>query len=125
MSKSFSLAATALLALAPAMAMAEEHAEHAGGMPQLRFDDPMLLAQVVWLLIIFAVLYVLMATFAAVARSLIASDAACECRCFSSAATSAADCSSSSRARLSPLAFEFSASAWARSRRTWHCSSSF
>ncbi len=64
MSKSFSLAATALLALAPAVAMAEEHAEHAGGMPQLRFDDPMLLAQVVWLLIIFGLLYVLMHSYA-------------------------------------------------------------
>jgi F-type H+-transporting ATPase subunit b len=40
-------------------------AEPAGeGMPQLRFGDPMLIAQVVWLLVIFGALYYVMATYA-------------------------------------------------------------
>ena len=65
MSKSLRLAALTALALLPAAgSFAAEHEEHAGGMPQLRFDDPYLVAQVFWLLAIFAVLYVLMAGFA-------------------------------------------------------------
>ena len=65
MSKSLRLAALTALALLPAAgSFAAEHEEHAGGMPQLRFDDPYLVAQVFWLLAIFALLYVLMAGFA-------------------------------------------------------------
>lgn len=64
MSKSLTRTASALLAFAPAAGFAAEHAEHAGGMPQLRFDDPMLQAQVVWLLVFFVLLYVLMAGIA-------------------------------------------------------------
>ena len=65
MSKSLRLAALTALAMLPAAgSFAAEHEEHAGGMPQLRFDDPYLVAQVFWLLAIFALLYVLMAGFA-------------------------------------------------------------
>jgi len=62
MSKSLRLAALTALAMLPAVAsFAAGPEEHAGGMPQLRFNDPLLVAQVVWLLAIFALLYVLMA----------------------------------------------------------------
>jgi F-type H+-transporting ATPase subunit b len=61
MSKSLSLAA-ALLAVAPAALAAGP--EQGGGMPQLRFGDPLLQAQVVWLLVLFLLLYVLMSGFA-------------------------------------------------------------
>jgi F-type H+-transporting ATPase subunit b len=64
MSKSLRLAALATLAMLPAAAAFAAEAEHGGGMPQLRFNDPMMVAQVVWLLIIFALLYVLMARVA-------------------------------------------------------------
>lgn len=55
------LAAT--LALSPVLASAAEPAS-GGGMPQLRFGDPMVIAQVVWLLIIFGLLYYIMANYA-------------------------------------------------------------
>lgn len=46
-----------VLALAaPAAALAAEAPQNAG-MPQLRFGDPLLIAQVVWLLVIFGLLY--------------------------------------------------------------------
>jgi F-type H+-transporting ATPase subunit b len=65
MSKSLRLTALTALAMLPAVAsFAAEQQEHAGGMPQLRFDNPLLVAQVVWLLAIFALLYVLMAGIA-------------------------------------------------------------
>lgn len=65
MSKSLRLAALTALALLPAAAGIAAEAEHGGGgMPQLRFNDPMLLAQVVWLLIIFGLLYFIMANYA-------------------------------------------------------------
>jgi F-type H+-transporting ATPase subunit b len=65
MSKSLRLAALTALAMLPAVAsFAAEHEEHAGGMPQLNFGDPLLVAQVFWLLAIFALLYLLMAGIA-------------------------------------------------------------
>jgi len=65
MSKSLRLAALTALALLPAAAGIAAEADHGGGgMPQLRFNDPMLLAQVVWLLIIFGLLYFIMANYA-------------------------------------------------------------
>jgi F-type H+-transporting ATPase subunit b len=54
-------AAIALGAL-PVAAMAAEPS--GGGMPQLRFNDPWMLAQVVWLLVIFGLLYYVMANVA-------------------------------------------------------------
>lgn len=50
------LAGVATLAL-PAMARA---AEAERGMPQLAFDNPLIIAQVVWLLVIFGLLYAVM-----------------------------------------------------------------
>ncbi len=68
MSKHLRLAALTALAMLPAAASfaadAPHGAEHAKGMPQLDFANPMLVAQVIWLLAIFALLYVLMAGFA-------------------------------------------------------------
>jgi F-type H+-transporting ATPase subunit b len=64
MSKSLRLAALTALAMLPAAAGFAAEAEHGGGMPQLRFNDPMMLAQIIWLLIIFALLYVLMSGIA-------------------------------------------------------------
>lgn len=56
-------AGLALLAAAPA-ALAQVATEHpgatGGGMPQLNFGHPLVVAQVVWLLIIFGLLYVTM-----------------------------------------------------------------
>jgi F-type H+-transporting ATPase subunit b len=52
-------------ALGPALALAAEHgAEARGGMPQLRFNEPILVGQVVWLLVIFGLLYYIMARYA-------------------------------------------------------------
>jgi F-type H+-transporting ATPase subunit b len=53
------LAATVAL---PGLALAAEAG--GGGMPQLRFGDPILIAQVVWLLIIFGLLYYVLSTYA-------------------------------------------------------------
>lgn len=64
MSMSPRLVVAALLALAPAAGIAAEAEHGGGGMPQLRFGDPMLQAQVVWLLVIFLVLYLLMSKLA-------------------------------------------------------------
>jgi F-type H+-transporting ATPase subunit b len=52
----------ALLAAAPALAqVAEEHpGATGGGMPQLNFGHPLVIAQVVWLFVIFGLLYVVM-----------------------------------------------------------------
>ena len=63
MTKPIRLAAM-LAALLPAAAIAAEEGASGGGMPQLRFGDPMLLAQVVWLVIIFGLLYYVMNTIA-------------------------------------------------------------
>ncbi len=61
------MAGPALLAAAPA-ALAQVATEHpgstGGGMPQLNFGHPLLIAQVVWLLIIFGLLYAVMAQVA-------------------------------------------------------------
>lgn len=57
-------AAIALAAMPVAAFAADPHGGGGGGMPQLRFNDPMLIAQVVWLLIIFGVLYYLMSQIA-------------------------------------------------------------
>ncbi len=66
MMKRIRLAAVLLLA-APA-AWAQVAAEHpgstGGGMPQLNFGHPLVVAQVVWLLLIFALLYYTMASVA-------------------------------------------------------------
>ncbi len=43
---------------------ADAHGNAGGGMPQLRFNDPWMHAQVVWLLIIFGLLYYVMAKYA-------------------------------------------------------------
>ena len=65
MSKRSALAVSSLLALLPALAMAaEEHGGGGGGMPQLRFNEPIVVAQVVWLLIIFGLLYFIMSSVA-------------------------------------------------------------
>lgn len=67
MRQSFRTAGLALtLGMAPALALAADaHGEAGGGgMPQLRFDDPWMLAQVVWLLVIFGLLYYVMARYA-------------------------------------------------------------
>ncbi len=57
---------SALLAAAPALAqVADEHpGATGGGMPQLNFGHPLVIAQVVWLLVIFGLLYVVMAQVA-------------------------------------------------------------
>lgn len=58
--------AVALLAALPAgTVLAAEHGGGGGGggMPQLRFDDPMMLAQVIWLLIIFGALYFIVSNY--------------------------------------------------------------
>ncbi len=61
------MAGPALLAAAPA-ALAQVATEHpgstGGGMPQLNFGHPLVIAQVVWLLIIFGLLYLVMAQVA-------------------------------------------------------------
>ncbi len=60
-------ASLALLAAAPA-ALAQVATEYpeatGGGMPQLNFGHPLVIAQVVWLLVIFGLLYVVMAQVA-------------------------------------------------------------
>ena len=56
-------ATLALGALLPIAALAAEPSS-GGGMPQLRFNDPWMLAQVIWLLVIFGLLYYLMANVA-------------------------------------------------------------
>ena len=57
-------AALALAAFAAPEALAQVATEHpaatGGGMPQLNFGHPLVVAQVVWLLIIFGLLYVVM-----------------------------------------------------------------
>ncbi len=50
------------MAVAPGIVLAAEASGE--GMPQLRFGDPMLIAQVVWLLIIFGGLYFVLSNFA-------------------------------------------------------------
>jgi F-type H+-transporting ATPase subunit b len=63
MSKRIAPLAVTLLAALPAVARAAE--EHGGGgMPQLRFDDPAVIAQIVWLFIIFGLLYFIMSNIA-------------------------------------------------------------
>lgn len=62
MTKAIRATVAAALLLVPMLGRAAEGGE--GGMPQLRFSDPMLIAQVVWLLIIFGLLYFIMATYA-------------------------------------------------------------
>jgi len=56
------------MALAAVPAAAQVAAEHpgssGGGMPQLNFGHPLIIAQVVWLLIIFGLLYYIMASVA-------------------------------------------------------------
>ncbi len=64
MTKRIRLAAASLLALLPAIAHAAEGHGEGGGMPQLRFNDPLMLAQIVWLLIIFGLLYYIMSAIA-------------------------------------------------------------
>ena len=56
----------ALLGAAPALAQvaAENPGATGGGMPQLNFGHPLVIAQVVWLLVIFGLLYVVMAQVA-------------------------------------------------------------
>lgn len=67
MMKRIGLAAWLMLAMAPA-AWAQVAAEHpgstGGGMPQLNFSHPLVVAQVVWLLLIFGLLYYTMAKVA-------------------------------------------------------------
>ncbi len=57
---------SALMAAAPALAQvaAEHPGATGGGMPQLNFGHPLLIAQVVWLLVIFGLLYAVMAQVA-------------------------------------------------------------
>jgi F-type H+-transporting ATPase subunit b len=61
-------AALAGFALAAAPALAQVADEHpgatGGGMPQLNFGHPLVISQVVWLLVIFGLLYVVMAQVA-------------------------------------------------------------
>jgi F-type H+-transporting ATPase subunit b len=65
MRKTIRYAAPLALAAMPVLARAAtEHAETSGGMPQLDFANPWTIAQVVWMLIIFALLYVVMAKVA-------------------------------------------------------------
>jgi F-type H+-transporting ATPase subunit b len=67
MSKTIRTAIVLALAAMPAMAqVAAEHpgATSSGGMPQLDFGNPWTIAQVVWMLIIFGLLYFVMAHFA-------------------------------------------------------------
>jgi F-type H+-transporting ATPase subunit b len=66
MRQSIRIAAVALLAALPAAAqVAEEHpGATGGGMPQLNFGHPLVISQVVWLLIIFGLLYYVMANYA-------------------------------------------------------------
>jgi F-type H+-transporting ATPase subunit b len=55
----------AVVLLFPTLASAADaHGNAGGGMPQLRFNDPWMHAQVVWLLIIFGLLYYVMAKYA-------------------------------------------------------------
>ena len=58
-------AAAALAALPAAAAFAAEGGGGGGGMPQLRFGDPLTIAQVIWLLIIFGLLYHIVANYGA------------------------------------------------------------
>src|SRR3712207_9071320 len=62
--KAAATAGMALLAAAPA-ALAQVAAEHpeatGGGLPQLNFGHPLVISQVVWLLVIFGLLYTVMA----------------------------------------------------------------
>lgn len=64
------LAATALACLlgAPGMAVLAADPQHppeqAGGMPQLDFGNPLMTAQIVWLLLIFGLLYFVMKNYA-------------------------------------------------------------
>ncbi|HYZ34315.1 MAG TPA: F0F1 ATP synthase subunit B' [Crenalkalicoccus sp.] len=55
----------AILAALPSLLATAAAAQQQGeGMPQLRFNDPLMLAQIIWLLIIFGLLYVVMAQVA-------------------------------------------------------------
>jgi len=64
MRQSIRFAAVSALATLSATAGLAAEAAGGGGMPQLRFNDPMILAQVIWLLIIFGLLYYIMARYA-------------------------------------------------------------
>jgi F-type H+-transporting ATPase subunit b len=66
MRQSIRIAALLALTALPAMAqVAEEHpGATGGGMPQLNFGHPLIIAQVVWLLILFGLLYFIMANYA-------------------------------------------------------------
>jgi F-type H+-transporting ATPase subunit b len=55
--------AVALL-LAPSVAFAAEEPAKSGGMPQLDFANPLTTSQIVWMVIIFAVLYLLLSRWA-------------------------------------------------------------
>jgi F-type H+-transporting ATPase subunit b len=57
-------AAVAVTGVLPGLAMAADPPAGGGGMPQLRFDDPWILAQVIWMLVIFGLLYYVMARYA-------------------------------------------------------------
>lgn len=52
------------LATLPAAAGLAAEAGGGGGMPQLRFNDPMMVAQIVWLLIIFGLMYFIVSRYA-------------------------------------------------------------
>ena len=65
MSKTIRATLAATLAALPGLAQAAaDHAEQSGGMPQLAFGNPMTIAQVVWMLIIFGLLYYVMVRYA-------------------------------------------------------------
>ena len=51
-------------ALPPEAGGPQTHAQTGGGMPQLRLNDPLLVAQVVWLLIIFGLTYFILDNYA-------------------------------------------------------------
>jgi F-type H+-transporting ATPase subunit b len=62
MMKTIRTALVVAMAGLPAMALAAE--QQSGGMPQLAFGNPWTIAQVVWMLIIFGLLYYVMAKYA-------------------------------------------------------------
>lgn len=63
MSKTIRTMAVLALATSPALAQAAAEAS-SGGMPQLDFANPWTIAQVVWMLVIFGVLYYVMSRYA-------------------------------------------------------------
>lgn len=64
MSKTIRTAIVLALAATPVMAQAASESTSSGGMPQLDFGNPWTIAQVVWMLIIFGLLYYVMARVA-------------------------------------------------------------